>query len=148
MAPSIKALKTIYPWITTPLIISAPMRIFSGPALAVAVSSSGGIGFLGPRAKPSDLDPILATTRELLLQRISSSSTGDAAAAATSGTLTSRDVEDTLPIGVGFQLFDGDIAVASAAVAKYRPRAAWLFVPNESEGAADLERWSRALRAA
>ena len=145
MAHLIKALKTIYPWITTPLIISAPMRVFSGPSLAVAVSSSGGIGFLGPGTSPSDLDPTLATTKELLLQHTSPSSH---AAAKVSSLLASRDLQDTLPIGVGFQLFDGDLSLAAAAIAKYRPRAAWLFVPAEKEGVADLQRWSRALRAA
>jgi nitronate monooxygenase len=131
MTTSIKALKTIYPWITTPLIIGAPMRIFSGPALATAVSLSGGIGFLGPGKNPSDLEPTLAAAKALLLQRLSS-----------------HQLEDTLPIGVGFQLFDGDLALAAAAIAKYRPKAAWLFVPGEKEGVQDLARWSRGLRAA
>jgi nitronate monooxygenase len=140
MATSIKALKNIYPWITAPLIVSAPMRIFSGPALATAVSSSGGIGFLGPGKKPEELESTLAATKKLLLQRISSPSH------AASSTLSSHDLEDTLPIGVGFQLFDGNLALAATAIAKYRPRAAWLFVPGEEEGVADLQRWSRGLR--
>jgi nitronate monooxygenase len=139
MASSIKALKTIYPWITPPLIVGAPMRVFSGPALATAVSSSGGIGFLGPGKKPEELEGTLAATRKLLLQRISSPSH------AASSTLSSLDLAEKLPIGVGFQLFDGNLALATAAVAKYRPIAAWLFVPGEN-GVADLERWSRGLR--
>jgi nitronate monooxygenase len=135
MSTSTKALKAIYPWITTPLIISAPMRVFSGPTLATAVSVSGGIGFLGPGKNPSDLEPILAATKKLFLQQSSSLSQA-----------SWGHIKDTLPVGVGFQLFDGNLTLAAAAVAKYRPKAAWLFVPDEKEGVKDLERWSRGLR--
>ncbi|KAK9322002.1 hypothetical protein V1517DRAFT_353302 [Lipomyces orientalis] len=39
-----KKLSLLYPWISTPLIVSAPMRVMSGPALAVAISRAGGLG--------------------------------------------------------------------------------------------------------
>jgi nitronate monooxygenase len=36
-----------YPWASSPLIASAAMGGFSGPALATAVSRAGGIGCIG-----------------------------------------------------------------------------------------------------
>ena len=53
-----------------------------------------------------------------------------------------------LPVGVGFQLFDGDLQLSARIVSQYRPCAAWLFVPRANEGQLDLERWTLALRRA
>lgn len=44
-----------YPWASKPFVISAPMRVMSGPALAVAVSRAGGLGFIGPGIKTTDV---------------------------------------------------------------------------------------------
>jgi nitronate monooxygenase len=119
----LQALRQIYPWISTPLIISAPMRIFAGPALVTAVYRTGGIGFLGPGAKPSDLDGLLAETKKLLNHHSSFS---------------------PLPLGLGFQTFNSDLSIASSAIKKYIPAAVWLFAPKN--GQEELDTWSRRIR--
>ncbi|KAL2065270.1 hypothetical protein VTL71DRAFT_2939 [Oculimacula yallundae] len=133
MPSSIQLMKQTYKWISTPLIVSAPMRIFTGPELAVAVSSAGGIGFIGPGKAPSDLEPALTRARQLLDQ-----STQNA-----KPRFSSVD-ESILPIGVGFQIFDADLKVAAPALKKHHPAAAWLFVPRD--GTDDLPVWMREIR--
>jgi len=118
-------LKVAYPWITTPLVISAPMRIFAGPTLAAAVTKAGGIGFMGPGAKPSDLDAILSEAKALLGTSISSPNS-------------------LLPIGIGFQTFSADLSLASQAIQKHNPCAVWLFAPRD--GQKELDEWSKKVR--
>ncbi|KAK0111690.1 hypothetical protein ONS95_002035 [Cadophora gregata] len=136
MASSIKLLKSTYRWISTPLIIGAPMRVFSGPELATAVSSAGGIGFIGPGKSPEDLEPALQKARELLEKRLQSQKSRLY--------ISSADLEDRLPIGVGFQIFDANLEVALPSIAKHRPAAAWLFVPRD--GTDDLSVWMKEIR--
>ncbi|KAL2195560.1 hypothetical protein P885DRAFT_39598 [Corynascus similis CBS 632.67] len=121
-----------YPWTTPPLIVAAPMRVMSGPQLAVAVSRAGGFGFIGPGLSPESTAADLETAKELL------ASPENADWQQPGGTL--------LPIGVGFQLWDGDVDAAAAAVARYRPAAVWLFAPRH--GQADVDAWASRLRAA
>jgi nitronate monooxygenase len=121
----IHALKAVYPWISTPLIIGAPMRIFAGPDLAVAVTRAGGIGFMGPGAKPTDLDAILSQAKTLLGTSVPSRNS-------------------LLPIGIGFQTFSADLLLASQAIQKYRPCAVWLFAPRD--GQKELDEWSKKVR--
>ena len=73
------------------------MRIFAGPALAAAVTRAGGIGFMGPGAKPTDLDAILSEAKTLLGTSVPSKNS-------------------LLPIGIGFQTFSADLALASQAI--------------------------------
>ncbi|KAI5795214.1 hypothetical protein EDC01DRAFT_654521 [Geopyxis carbonaria] len=47
MATPREKLKAWFPHITSPLIICAPMRTVSGPALVAATNASGGLGFIG-----------------------------------------------------------------------------------------------------
>ena len=44
----IKMPSTNFPWVKKPLLANAPMAMSAGPALAVAVSKAGGLGFIGP----------------------------------------------------------------------------------------------------
>ncbi|KAF2026917.1 2-nitropropane dioxygenase precursor [Setomelanomma holmii] len=118
-----------FPWIQSPVIVGAPMRVFSGPRLALAISRSGGLGFIGPGAKPADTATDLDIVRELL--RESSAPFGPG---------------DTLPIGVGFQLWNGDLQSATQAVKQYRPCAAWLFAPRN--GQEEMDEWTESLRKA
>ncbi|KAK4160213.1 hypothetical protein QBC43DRAFT_293261 [Cladorrhinum sp. PSN259] len=128
-AASLKSkLSADYPWTSFPLIVSAPMRVMSGPALAIAVSSAGGIGFIGPGLKPEATAVDLEETVSLLLKSHTIKSVNDG----------------ILPIGIGFQLWNGNLSIASAAVAKYRPAAAWLFAPKN--GQEDVNAWTRELR--
>ena len=67
MATSLpQLLRSLHPHITLPAIVSAPMRIYASPLLALTVSAAGGLGFIGPGAKPTDLSARLAKVREML----------------------------------------------------------------------------------
>ncbi|KAF4332738.1 nitronate monooxygenase [Fusarium beomiforme] len=123
-----------FPWTASPFIIGAPMRVMSGPHLALAVSKAGGLGFIGPGAKPEDTSKDLATVRELL--RSSPPKTLPSSFPST----------DTLPVGVGFQLWNGDLESAVHAVQQHRPCAAWLFAPRR--GQEELDEWTSQIREA
>lgn len=100
----------------------------TGPSLAVAVSSAGGLGFLGPTIKSEDVLVDLDKATELLK---TSSIHGNAG-------------QSLLPIGVGFQVWNGDLKVAVSAVTKHHPCAVWLFAPRN--GQAELNEWITAIR--
>jgi nitronate monooxygenase len=117
-----------FPWATAPFVIGAPMRVMAGPDLALAVSRAGGLGFIGPGEKPDDSLRDLAKARELLHNAPFPLSS------------------PMLPIGVGFQLWNGDLVSASRAVREHQPCAAWLFAPRN--GQAELDEWSSQLREA
>ncbi|KAK0732374.1 hypothetical protein B0T21DRAFT_384688 [Apiosordaria backusii] len=123
-----------YPWTSFPLIISAPMRVMSGPALALAVSEAGGIGFIGPGIKPASILTDLSEAASLLSER------GSAPLKLLAG---DRGV---LPVGIGFQLWNGDLASAKEAVEKFTPAAIWLFAPKD--GQKDIDEWTEGLREA
>ena len=117
----LRQLLQAHPHLQLPILVSAPMRVYAGPHLASATTLAGGFGFIGPGVKPTDLEPKLKIARELF-------------------------PTSNLPIGVGFQLFDGDLSVAAKAVEKYKPAAAWLFVPKN--GQHHIDEWASALRRA
>ncbi|KAJ6144422.1 hypothetical protein N7470_008317 [Penicillium chermesinum] len=121
-----------YPWATSPFVIGAPMRVMSGPALAVAVSRAGGLGFIGPGLKTTDTGVDLEEASSLI----------DKARASSFKTLSSSSL---LPVGVGFQLWSDDLSTAMGTIEKYKPCAVWLFAPKE--GQKDLDEWSRRIRA-
>jgi nitronate monooxygenase len=118
---------------TAPFIVAAPMRVMSGPELALAVSRAGGLGFIGPGVKPDDTSNDLAQARKLW----------NAAPTAPFSTPVPGAV---LPVGVGFQLWNGDLSTAIRAVREHRPCAVWLFAPRN--GQVELDEWSDALREA
>lgn len=128
-----KTLTSRYPWVTKPFIVSAPMRVMSGPALAIAVSSAGGLGFIGPGVKTQDS---MADLREAssIVRKSKSFST------------ILSSVDSVLPIGVGFQLWSDDVEIAADAVKELKPCAAWLYAPRN--GQKDLDDWSLKLRTA
>ncbi|KAH7110323.1 2-nitropropane dioxygenase precursor [Dendryphion nanum] len=132
-------LRTTFPWTKAPFLIAAPMRVMSGPHLALAVSRAGGLGFIGPGLKPSDTATDLATARDLLKTPLSPSPNNPQASKYFS------PESQSLPIGVGFQLWNGDLSSAAAAVAQYKPVVAWLFAPRN--GQTDLDEWTQRIRA-
>lgn len=99
------------------------MRNTAGPTLAATVTKSGGLGFIGPSDNPSS---DLQEASQLL----------DKTTPATS--------PPTLPIGIGFLLWEGNLDAAAAAVETYMPAAAWLYAPREK---GDLQTWIAKLRA-
>ncbi|KND89127.1 Nitronate monooxygenase [Tolypocladium ophioglossoides CBS 100239] len=126
-----RMLAQIYPWIKSPLIVGAPMRVMSGPSLAVAVSSAGGLGFIGPQVTAEDVFLDLEKAVDL----VSSASA-----------FRRRTSPALLPIGVGFQTWNGDLQVAKSAVQKHRPCAIWLFAPRRGQD--ELNEWTTGVRQA
>lgn len=104
----------------------------SGPALALAVSSAGGLGFIGPSAKTQDSLKDLHEAKKLIQQSDIFSK-------------TVLPADQILPVGVGFQLWSDDIDVATEAMKEFKPCAAWLFAPRN--GQEDLDLWSLKIRA-
>ncbi|KAK0719145.1 hypothetical protein B0H67DRAFT_486666 [Lasiosphaeris hirsuta] len=129
-----------YPWMKPPFIVSAPMRAITGPELAVSVFRAGGLGFIGPGPDASSTATNLSTAHALLFPH-------DAP-----DPIPCRNpafaMHETgpLPLGVGFQLWNGSLGTAAAAVECHRPRAAWLFAPRH--GQPEVDAWAAALRAA
>ncbi|KAH3001517.1 hypothetical protein KXV52_002902, partial [Aspergillus fumigatus] len=98
MSPLITTISRSYPWMKTPLIVSAPMRVTSGPTLAVAVSRAGGLGFIGPGVKTQDISSDLQTASSLI-ESLSASQSQPSA-------LQNQPI---LPVGIGFQLWSDDL---------------------------------------
>lgn len=114
-----------YQWVSSPVIASAPMSGFAGPALAHAVYKAGGIGFLGGLPDIKALRTALEDVTELV--------TGD----------RMPDSGASLPIGLGALLFAQKLDEVVALIAEFRPVAVWLFAAHES---ADFGRWTDAIR--
>lgn len=127
-----------YPWASWPFIVSAPMRVMAGPAMAVAVSRAGGLGFIGPAANTQGMAVDLEEVSGLVNKARTSSSS--------SGSNVFPPANSLLPVGVGFQLWADDINVAVANIERFKPCAAWLFAPREGPG--ELETWSSRIRRA
>ncbi|GKZ24942.1 hypothetical protein AbraIFM66951_011799 [Aspergillus brasiliensis] len=130
-------LSRIYPWTSHPLIVSAPMRVMSGPALAVAVSRAGGLGFLNNSIQnvAGDLEQASSLIKES--QHISSPSSSS----------TFKPDISHLPIGVGFLLWADDLDTAITTIQKYKPCAVWLYAPPSDQPDL-LSIWSRGIRSA
>ena len=123
-------LKSLFPWTTSPLIISAPMLYASTPSLAASVSLSGGLGFLAGGGSPSNLSTQLSTTKRLLSKP-------------SNPKLKPHIEKDILPIGVGFQLFNSNVDVMAPAIASHRPAVVWLFAPKNDN---ELGLWAAKIR--
>ncbi|KAF2717898.1 hypothetical protein K431DRAFT_254481 [Polychaeton citri CBS 116435] len=124
-----------YPWVSSPFIVGAPMRVMSGPALAIAVSSAGGLGFIGPHVKTestfTDLEVASAKLQEARLKP-------------TSLFNSLPPTYRNLPVGVGFQMWSDDEEVAISTIRKFMPCATWIYAPRH--GQEDVDRWSRRIR--
>lgn len=125
-------LAAAYAWTTAPLIVGAPMRVMSGPDLAVAVSRAGGLGFIGPGEKPETTAADLEAAKALLTDPSNASLSSQPGA--------------VLPLGIGFQIWNGNLDVSADAVSQHPPAAVWLFAPRH--GQPDVDVWTRRLREA
>jgi nitronate monooxygenase len=125
-----QTLKGEYPWTSTPLIASAPMRLISTAPLAVAVSRAGGLGFLGGGTDLNNFSTLLNQCHASL-----------------QNTPMINVPVGILPIGIGFICWGADLSVAVSVISKapHKPAAAWLFAPQE---AADLVKWTEGIREA
>ncbi|KAJ6443510.1 2-nitropropane dioxygenase precursor [Purpureocillium lavendulum] len=135
-----RALARAYPWAKAPFIVGAPMRVLSGPRLAVAVSQAGGLGFIGPTLKSGDLVSDLEEAAALIR------SSSRLASASTTLHVGDHGPRATLPVGVGFQTWNSDVAASLAALEKHQPCAVWLFAPRR--GQSELDEWVAAVRRA
>jgi nitronate monooxygenase len=125
-----------FPWASLPLLVGAPMRVMSGPELAVAVSAAGGLGFLGPNTSTDKMEGDLKQIQQLAgahprLKRY------------TEGFSKGSASRSNLPVGVGFQLWSDDLKIATRLMQQYRPAVAWLYAPNEE---VEFANWSEDLR--
>lgn len=128
MASHAQTLKNSYPWTTSPLITSAPMRLIAGEDLALSVSRSQGLGFLGVGTDREPLPTFLKNTSEAL-----------------SKNPIPNTPADILPVGIGFICWGVDLEAALSDIqsAPQKPAAAWLFAPRETN---DLIAWSKGIR--
>jgi nitronate monooxygenase len=107
-----------------------PMRLIATDRLAVAVSRSGGLGFLGAGTDLSNFSTLLSSA---------------------TSSLQSLPITDTpegiLPIGVGFICWGADLSTAVSVIesASLKPAAAWLFAPQNPE---DFVSWTEGIRRA
>ncbi|KAF1838353.1 inosine monophosphate dehydrogenase [Decorospora gaudefroyi] len=115
-------LRQEYPWIQTPLVVGAPMRLIALADMAVEVSKAGGIGFVGAGTDVSTLRSHLQHVQKLLHSS------------------TPLPVSDnTLPIGVGFINWGAGLADSLSIIKEYRPAAVWFFAPSSP---ASLVAWA------
>lgn len=124
-----------YPWLSTPILVIAPMMGITMAPLAVAGSRAGGFGFLAGGFDLSNLESNLAEASRLLESGGGDDDDDDVVSAP----------EGVLPIGVGFQNWGCDLKLAVAAIRKYPPAAVWFFAPRRL---ADLLPWAKEIRAA
>ncbi|KAI9832391.1 MAG: hypothetical protein M1819_004379 [Sarea resinae] len=133
------SLQSAYPWTQSPLIVSAPMRLISTAALAVAVSRAGGLGFLAGGTDTSTLATSLRHARELLEK----------------GPIANASISP-LPIGVGVITWALKVEDLVEALRENPPAAIWLFAPpssspssssNSSSNPSSLAHWTSVLRA-
>lgn len=127
------ALTKLYPWLSTPAIISAPMLGAATPALAANVTKAGGLGFIAGGTRPEALEETLQQTAQITR---------------TINFPSHRESKnDILPVGVGFQLFNTPLPTTKAAFATLArpPAVVWLFAPAHSS---DLALWAREIRKA
>lgn len=154
---NIQRLKKDYPWIQTPLVVGAPMRLIALADMAVEISkagtstlhlttphhvrsrayhsftltppntSPGGIGFIGAGTDVSDLHTHLQNAANLL----------------SSHPLPTQNT--TLPLGIGFINWGADMSAAIPLIASFKPAAVWLFAPSSLPSLVD---WCAQTRAA
>ncbi|KAL8694960.1 MAG: hypothetical protein Q9224_003473 [Gallowayella concinna] len=122
------SLQQDYPWVQSPIIVGAPMRLISLAPLAVAVSKAGGIGFIGIGTDVNDLEAHLQEASRLIKEAPIKAS-----------------IPTTLPIGVGFINWGADLDTAVRAIIKFQPAAVWFFAPHKNS---DLVTWTEAMREA
>ncbi|KAK0761327.1 hypothetical protein N5P37_006276 [Trichoderma harzianum] len=124
MASPLAVSKTIlsrYPWVSSPLVVSAPMAMLASAALATSVSSAGGLGFIGPGIKTQDAATNLEEASQIFLKTQGSP-------------FLSREATTSslLPVGVAFLLWRDDVNEATS-----------LYAPHEMK---EYETWSKKIR--
>ncbi|KAF2441277.1 NPD-domain-containing protein [Karstenula rhodostoma CBS 690.94] len=120
-----RQLREDYPWIHTPLVVGAPMRLIALADMAVEISKAGGLGFIGVGTDTSTLCSDLQAAAKLIDK--SSIKTG----------------HSVMPIGVGFINWGADLSTAIPLIAQYQPAAVWFFAPTSMSS---LSKWTTQTR--
>ena len=105
------------------------MRVLAGPELAVAVTAAGGLGFIGPNIKTQNVRTDLEAARKL-----------------TRNNHQPQAKRNTLPVGIGYQLWSDDLSTAAQQMEEFQPCAVWLYAPEDE--AHDFASWSSEFRRA
>ncbi|KXT00973.1 hypothetical protein AC578_8202 [Pseudocercospora eumusae] len=123
-------LKADYPWTKAPLVCGAPMRLIALASLATEISRAGGLGFVGAGSDVSNLGDVLEEVQKLKLSA-----------------QVLREVDNVLPVGIGFLLWAGEqlLSDARSLLARHKPAAVWLFAPREMD---QFQQWTREVRRA
>ncbi|KAI5920757.1 inosine monophosphate dehydrogenase [Camillea tinctor] len=116
---------TDYPWVSSPVIINAPMEAAAGDELATEVTKAGGIGMIGSAVNMDDLEAKLERAKESL---------------ASYPKMSSRS---TLPLGIDLLPFVSKLDRAISIIAKYKPAIVWLFAAKVFD---DYATWTLAIR--
>ncbi|QKX64811.1 uncharacterized protein TRUGW13939_11987 [Talaromyces rugulosus] len=124
-----------YPWVSSPLIVSAPMAKVAMPKLAVAVSKAGGLGFIAAGYHSDHLEDLLEEAEDLLQD-----------GQADTPVESENGVPKFLPVGVGFITWSASLEKALPTFSRYFPAAVWLFAPPN--GFQDLIPWTTKIREA
>ncbi|GKZ84476.1 hypothetical protein AnigIFM56816_009809 [Aspergillus niger] len=124
-----------YPWVASPLIVSAPMAKVAMPKLAVAVSKAGGLGFIATGYHSDHLEDLLDEAEDLLRE-----------GQADTPVESENGVPKSLPVGVGFITWSASLEKALPSFSRYCPAAVWLFAPPK--GFQDLIPWTTKIREA
>ncbi|OJJ77442.1 hypothetical protein ASPBRDRAFT_112425 [Aspergillus brasiliensis CBS 101740] len=130
------SISTDYPWVSSPLIVSAPMAKVAMPKLAVAVSKAGGLGFIAAGYHSDHLEDLLEEAEDLLQEGQTDTPVEE----------TANGVPKFLPVGVGFITWSASLEKALPSFSRYCPAAVWLFAPPN--GFQDLIPWTTTIREA
>ncbi|KAF2759341.1 inosine monophosphate dehydrogenase [Pseudovirgaria hyperparasitica] len=120
-------LKVDYPWIRTPVVASAPMRLIADIDLTLAVCRAGGIGFLAGGTDVSQMDQQCQKLKEALEPTPIASRVG------------------VQPYGLGFITWGAPLEASVAVIQRHKPAAVWFFAPQKLK---DLVDWTQRTRAA
>jgi nitronate monooxygenase len=117
-------LRRDYPWIQTPIVVGAPMRLVALSKLACEISNAGGLGFIGAGSDASTLEDELKQSTLAL---------------------NVKGKDDILPVGVGFLLWAGDKLLSDTLpiLERHVPAAIWLFAPEHPD---QLVHWTNECR--
>ncbi|KAI0481261.1 FMN-dependent 2-nitropropane dioxygenase [Xylariaceae sp. FL0804] len=137
MAMAGSRMKSWFPRVSLPLVVSAPMDFVTNPRLATEVTKAGGLGFIQGGRDFSPDSPVLRRLDEQLAQAASlilgpASSHSSLSSSSTPSTASSEP--PLLPIGVGFVTYHASTSRHFATttlpiLARHRPAAVWLFAP-------------------
>lgn len=124
-----------YPWVASPLIVSAPMAKVAMPKLAVAVSRAGGLGFIAAGYHSDHLEDLLEEAEDLFQEGLPGLPVE-----------SEKGAPKFLHIGVGFITWSASLEKALPSFSRYCPAAVWLFAPPK--GFQDLIPWATKIREA